>query len=255
MDFNLSDEQRMLQESARRYMAKIYTFARREELLAQGGFSSAVWQELAEMGWLAAAIPEAFGGVGFGNVETTILSEELGRGLLLEPYLHGCLFPAALIQLCADETWQTELLPALATGEMRVAVAHSEPESRGEVSWVSTRAQRQVDGSFVLNGRKSVGVGAAHSDWLLVVARSAGECADRQGISLFAVRRGTPGVSLEPLRLLDGTPAAELLLNDVAVGAEGAAHAGLQRAVDEAIVHQCAETVGGMEDVLTLCAD
>ncbi|MDT4861162.1 Acryloyl-CoA reductase (NADH) [compost metagenome] len=99
------------------------------------------------------------------------------------------------------------------------------------------------------------------SDWLLVVARSAGDGADPEGISVFLLQREMPGVSLEAVRLLDGTPAAELVLTDVVVaadallGVEGAAYVGLQRAVDEVIVHQCAETVGGMEDVLVLCSD
>jgi alkylation response protein AidB-like acyl-CoA dehydrogenase len=261
MDFNLSDEQRMLQESARRFMEKSYAFTRREEIARQGGFSPEVWREFANMGWLAAAIPDDFGGVGFSHVEVAILAEELGRGLLLEPYLHGCLFPAFVIRHCADEAHKAELLPAIGSGEKLLTVAHSEPESRGDAAWVCTRAERRADGSFVLNGRKSVVVCATQSDWLLVVARSTGESADPQGISVFLLHRNAPGVSLEAVRLLDGTPAAELVLTDVVVaadallGVEGAAYAGLQRAVDEAIVHQCAETVGGMEDVLTLCAD
>lgn len=261
MDFNLSDEQRMLQESARRFMEKSYTFARREEIARNGGFSPEVWREFADMGWLAAVIPEAFGGVGFGHVEAAILTEELGRGLLLEPYLQGCLFPAFVIQHCADEVHKAQLLPAIAAGEQLFTVAHSEPESRGDVAWVATRVQQQGDGSYVLNGRKGVVVAALQSDWLLVVARSAGDSADSDGISIFQLKRDTPGVSLEAVRLMDGTPAAELLLNDVVVGAdamlghEGAAYAGLQKAVDEIIVHQCAETVGGMEDVLALCSD
>lgn len=261
MDFNLSDEQRMLQENARRFMDNSYAFSRREEIAKQGGFSSEVWREFAEMGWLAAVIPEEFGGVGFGHVEAAILAEELGRGLLLEPYLHGCLFPAFVIQHCAGETHKAELLPAIGSGEKLLAVAHSEPQSHGDVAWVATRAQKRSDGGFVLSGRKSVVVGAMQSDWLLVVARSSGECADKEGISVFVLPRETPGLSLEPVRLLDGTPAAELVLNEVVapaealVGAEGAAYAGLQRAVDEVIVHQCAETVGGMEDVLALCSE
>ena len=261
MDFNLSNEQRMLQESARRFMEKSYAFAKREGVVKQGGFSPEVWREFADMGWLAAVIPEEFDGVGFGHVEAAILAEELGRGLLLEPYLHGCLFPAFVIQHCADEAHKAELLPAIGSGEKLLTVAYSEPESRGDVAWVATRAERQGDGGFVLNGRKSVVVGAVQCDWLLVVARSIGDCVDPEGISVFLLQRDMPGVSLEAISLLDGTSAAELVLKDVVVsaeallGTEGAAHAGLQRAVDEVIVHQCAETVGGMEDVLVLCAD
>ena len=259
MDFNLSDEQRMLQENARRYMEKSYAFNNREAIAADGSFSSRKWQEYADMGWLAAGIPEAYGGVGFGAVEIAILVEEMGRGLLLEPYLHACLLPSALIQHCADEAYKMRLLPAIGSGEALIAVACSEPESRGDVAWATTRAQRRGD-EYVLNGRKSMVVCAAQSDWLLVVARSAGEAGAAAGLSIFLLARDTPGVSLESVRLLDGTPAADLVLNDVVIpaasllGAEGGAYPGLQRGIDECIVHQCAEIVGGMEDVLALCS-
>lgn len=145
------------------------------------------------MGWLAAAIPEEFDGLGFGHIETAILAEEMGRGLLLEPYLHGCLLPAAVIRHCADAAHKAELLPLIGSGEALVTVAHSEPESRGDVAWVCTRAERRGDGSFVLNGRKSVVVCAMQSDWLLVVARSTGEYSDPDGISVFLLQRDTPG--------------------------------------------------------------
>jgi alkylation response protein AidB-like acyl-CoA dehydrogenase len=260
MNFELSDEQRMLQDNARRYMEKSYAFNNRQAIAANGHFATRRWQEYAELGWLAAGIPEEFGGVGFGPVETTILMEEMGRGLLIEPFLHACLLPAALIEHCANEAHKLQLLPAIGSGEALIAVACSEPESRGDVAWVATRARRRGD-DYVLNGRKSMVVCAAQSDWLLVVARSAGETGDTEGLSIFLLPRDTPGVLLEPVRLLDGTPAADLVLNEVVVpaasllGAEGAAYAGLQRAIDESIVHQCAEIVGGMEDVLALCAE
>jgi len=260
MDFNLSDEQRMLQENARRYMEKTYTFSMRQAIAADGGFSRDVWRAFSEMGWLAAGIPEAFDGVGFGPVETTLLVEEMGRGVLLEPYLHGCLFPAAVIQHCAGEAHQAELLPLIASGAALITVAFSEPAARGETSWVACRAERKGN-AYVLNGRKSVVVCAEQSDWVLVVARTSGEPGDGDGLSVFLVGRDTPGVSWDAARLLDGTPAADLLLDNVEVpaaalmGTEGSAYPGLQHAVDLMIVHQCAEIVGGMEDVLTLCAD
>ncbi|WP_415264283.1 acyl-CoA dehydrogenase family protein [Pseudomonas serbica] len=256
----MSDEQRMLQESARRYMEKSYAFNNRQAIAAEGIFATDKWREYAELGWLAAGIPEEFGGVGFGPVETAILAEEMGRGLLLEPFLHACLLPVALIQHCADEAHKLQLLPAIGSGEALVAVACSEPDSRGDVAWVATRAERRGD-AYVLSGRKSMVVCAAQSDWLLVVARTAGETGATEGVSVFLLPRDTPGLLLESVRLLDGTPAADLVLDEVRVpassllGAEGGAYAGLQRAIDESIVHQCAEIVGGMEDVLALCAE
>jgi len=261
MDFNLSDEQQMLQDSARRYLDKQYPFSVRESIVRQCGLSLDKWREFAEMGWLAATVPQALDGVGFGPVEGAILSEEMGRALVLEPYIQACLFPAAVLEHCANVTQQTEWLPVIGAGASLITVAHSEPQSRGNVAWVETRAVRQSDGSYRLSGRKSIVVCAAQAEHLLVVARSAGQAGDMEGISLFCLPRQTPGVSLEPVTLLDGTPAADVLLDEVQVpahallGEEGGAYAGLQQAVDQAIAYQCAQVVGAMEDVLALCSE
>lgn len=261
MDFTLTDEQQMLQDSARKYVEKNYTFAIRKQIAKDGGFSEKVWADFAEMGWLLASVPEANGGLGFGPVETAILAEEIGRGLMLEPYLQCAVFPIALLRHCARTEQQETLLPALGSGDQLFSVAHSEAETRGSAAWISTRSERQSDGSYRLSGRKSAVACVVQADRILVTARASGESDDPSGISLFVIDRTAPGVVLDGVRLLDGTPAADVVLNDVVAPAEsllgeaGAAHDGLQRAIDEAIVAQCAETVGGMEDVLALCSD
>ncbi|NMF88629.1 acyl-CoA dehydrogenase family protein [Aromatoleum petrolei] len=262
MNFDLSEEQQMLQDSVRRYVDKSYTFEARARLVADaGGFSRETWSTFAEMGWLMAPIPEAYGGLGFGEVETALIAEGLGRGLVLEPYTFCTVFPAAILRGCAGEAQKEALLSALGGGETLVAVAHSEPEARGCVAHVSASATRRSDGAYLLNGRKSLVVAAPMADRIIVVARSAGAVRDEAGISLFVLDPHGPGVRLEPYRLLDGTPAADIVLEDAVVpatallGEEGKAFAGVQRGVDEAIVSLCAETVGGMEDVIALCAE
>jgi alkylation response protein AidB-like acyl-CoA dehydrogenase len=262
MNFDLDEEQQMLQDSVRRFVDKSCSFEARARLTQDGGgFSRETWSRFAEMGWLMAPIPEAHGGLGFGEVETALIAEALGRGLVLEPYTLCALFPAAIIRGCAAEAQQEELLGAIGSGGALIAVAHSEPEARGCVAHVSASAIRQGDGDYVLNGRKSLVVAAPVADRIIVVARSAGAVRDEAGISLFLIDPQGPGVRLDPYRLLDGTPAADVVLEDALVpapallGEEGKAYPGLQRAVSEAIVALCAETVGGMEDVIALCAD
>ncbi len=262
MNFTLTEEQRLLQESAQVYVNKSYTFEARSRLVKEaGGFSLATWRSFAEMGWLAAAIPEIHSGLGFSEVETALIAEQIGRGLVLEPLTMCGTFPAAIVKHCANETQNSKLLADIGSGEKLLAVAHSERDARGQVKWVTTTAARQRDGSYLLNGRKTLVVGAPIADQILVTARTQGSVDDENGISIFSVDKNTAGAKLEPYRLLDGTPAADLRLEEVVlpeaalIGTEGDAYLGLQRAVDEAIVSLCAETVGSMQDVLALCSD
>ena len=262
MNFDLTEEQQMLQDSVRRYVERTYTFDARARLVESGGgFSRETWKTLADMGWLMSPIPEQYGGMGFSAVETALIAEELGRGLVLEPYALCGVLPAAIVHRCGAEPQKEALLTGIGNGERLLAVAHSEPEARGCVSHVSAAAKRQADGRYVLHGRKSLVVGAPVADWILVVARSAGDVRDEDGICVFLLDPKSSGVRLEACRLFDGTPAADLVLEDVTVpssallGEEGQAFEGLQQSVDEAIVSLCAETVGGMEDVIALCSD
>jgi alkylation response protein AidB-like acyl-CoA dehydrogenase len=262
MNFQLTDEQQMLQDSARLYVDKSYTFEERGRLVRLGGgFARSTWLSFGEMGWLSAPIDPQYSGLGFGAVETSLIAEQVGRGLVLEPYTLCGVFPASVLSHCGDEEHKLAALPGVGSGETLVAVAHSEEEARGCVSHVGTTATRDPGGDYVLNGRKTLVVGAPVAAKLLVVARTAGTTRDEAGISVFLLDRGTEGLTLEPYRLVDGTPAADLVLDgavapaDSRIGREGLAYAGLQLAIDEAIVSLCAELIGGMQDVLALCSD
>jgi alkylation response protein AidB-like acyl-CoA dehydrogenase len=262
VNFDLTDDQRMLKEGAARYFEKSYDFKQRlQRARSEGGFSRAVWQEMAEMGWLAAGIAEDHGGLGFGPVEITLIAEECGRHLVLEPFTACGVLPAAIITHVAHDEQKSERLQAIAAGERLYAVACSEPDARGDLAQVACRATRVADGTWRLSGRKSLVVGAPIADRLLIVARSRGEVGEIAGLAVFDANTETRGCRLERYALVDGTPAADLVLEDVQLPAEtllgpyGQAGDGLQRALDEAIVAQCAETVGGCEDVLALCSE
>ena len=213
------------------------------------------------MGWLAAAVPEEHGGLGFGPIELALLGEEFGRHLVPEPFNACGVLPAVLIRRVVTPDQQASLLAAIASGETLVAVAHSEPEARGCVNHVTCRAQRRPDGGWRLDGAKSLVVGAPVADTLMVVARTGGSIDSVEGISIFAVPADMPGARLQTYALLDGSPAADLSLEgvvlpaDALIGVEGQAAAALQRAIDESIVLQCAEIVGGTADVLAICSE
>ena len=262
MNFDLNDDQRMLQEGAARYFEKSYDFHHRLALARTGGgFSRDTWRAFADMGWLAAGIAEVHGGLGFSAIELAVLAEEMGRNLVLEPFTACAVLPAAVIAKVAEESQQGERLPAIASGECIHAVALSEPAARGDPARVTAQATRQADGSWRLDGRKSLVVGAPVADRLLVVARVSGAEGSLDGLVLFDIAKESPGVKLESVALVDGTPSADVVLDGAIVdaaallGIAGQAGPGLQRALDEAIVVQCAETAGSVEDVLALCSD
>ncbi|TDN59263.1 hypothetical protein B0G77_8462 [Paraburkholderia sp. BL10I2N1] len=262
MNFDLSDEQQMLQDSVQRFVQKNYTFEHRRKLASRGdGFSRDMWRTFGEMGWLGVAVPEAFGGPGFTAVESALVAEQLGRALVLEPYVMCGVFPAALVTRCASGGQRDALLAEIISGEAVIAVAHSEREARGAVSHVSTTARLIPGGRWRLDGRKTLVVGAPVADRLIVVARVAGGVRDEAGVALFVVDPYEAGVMLEPYRLLDGTPAANMVLDGVtveataAVGIPGETLLGLQLAVDEAIVASCAELVGDIDDTIELTSE
>ncbi|MGF6961485.1 acyl-CoA dehydrogenase family protein [Paraburkholderia youngii] len=262
MDFELSDEQRMLQESAQRFVQKSYTFEHRRNLASkEGGFSRDTWRTLGEMGWLGIAVPEEMGGLGFSPVESAIVAEQIGRALVLEPYAMCGVFPASLVTRCGREGQRETLLAEIVSGQAVYAVAHSEREARGQVHYVTATATKTTDGTWRLDGYKTLVVGAPVADRLLVVARTAGAAGDKDGIGIFVVDPKQAGVTHKTCALLDGTPSADLLLEGVVVaqsdvlGEAGNAFEGLQAAADETIVAICAELVGDMEDAIELASE
>lgn len=252
MDFTLNDEQKLLRESAERYLAKEYPFAARRRLLATDlGFSRETWKAFAGLGWLGIGIPEEFGGLGGSGVETAVLMEAFGAALVGEPYLATCVLGAGVVRLAGSPVQKKALLPKVVMGDLLLAFAFAEPGSRYELDRVATRARK--NGSvFVLEGHKAVVFDAAAADTLIVAARTAGSVADRDGITLFLVEAGAKGLTRRDYPTVDGRRASEVTLKGVVVDADavvGAVDAGLsviERAIDSGIAAVAAEAVGIM---------
>jgi len=234
----MSEIRQMLRDTAQGHLARSYDFERRRAIAAGSGFDPAQWQAFAEMGWLAAAVPEAQGGLG-GLTEAAVVAEAFGGALVLEPYL-PFVQSAALL---ADRE-------ALIAGSELIVPAFAEGASRGSLSHVATRAEDNR-----LTGRKSVVLGAPVADGFIVSARTRGADGDVDGITLFRVAADAPGLSLVPTRLLDGSPAGDLRLDHVAgeiVGELHQGHALLRTAREAAIIVAGAEMLGMIGRVLTL---
>jgi alkylation response protein AidB-like acyl-CoA dehydrogenase len=252
MDFTLSEEQRIFRESIARFLADEYAFDKRQEIVATApGFLDAHWQRFAELGWLAAALPEAYGGVDGSALETMVVMEQFGRGLLATPYFATIVLGGSLLTLGGSEDQKQALLPAVAEGALKLAFAHGEAESRYELPDVATTAVRDGEG-YRLNGRKSVVFYASAADKLIVSARTAGERRDEEGISLFLIDKETPGLVMTHYRTQDGGRASELTMEDLLVGpedrigAEGEALFLIEAVTDTGIAALAAEASGIM---------
>src|SRR5262245_50486701 len=217
MDFELIEEQRMLQESIERLLKDRYDFETRKTYMAPPeGFSRELWGTYAELGLLGLPFEERFGGFGGGPVETMIVAEAFGRALALEPFLATVVLGGGLLRHGGSDEQRAALLPKVADGTLLLAFAHSERQSRYHLADVAATARR--DGArFVLDGAKTLVVHGDTADKILVSARVSGGRRDENGIGLFLVDAGAPGVSRRGYQTIDGQRAAEVTLAKVAV--------------------------------------
>ena len=250
MDFNYSNEQLALQDTLQRFIARDYGFERRRELSRSAlGFSAEAWAQYADLGLLSLPFPEEFGGLGGNAVDIMLVMELVGRGLLLEPFLSTIVMCGGLIRDAASEPLKRTMLPRIGAGEIKLALACYEAAGRYELSRVACAAVQSA-GGWRLSGRKTVVLDASSADYFLVSARTGGDAAGREGISLFLVGRETAGVTTFKYSTQSGSRAADLHLENVVVDASaliGPPERGLaivERAVDRGIAALCAEAVG-----------
>jgi len=261
MDFKLSEEQQMLQDTVARLVRDNYGFEQREHFYrSEAGFSRAFWQQLGELGLTAVPFAEAHGGFGGSGVDNMLLMTELGRGLCLEPYLQSQIHAGGLLQQLGNAEQHERLLPVVVSGELQLALALEEPHSHYHLQHVQTRAER-VDGGWELSGRKAVVIGGHSAGLLLVSARIRGDVRDEQGISLFLVDAQAHGLSRQVYPNIDGPKACDLFLDRVFVrsddllGEPGQALPALRYQQGRAIAAQCAEAIGSMEEACKLTLD
>jgi pimeloyl-CoA dehydrogenase small subunit len=250
MDFDLSDEHRLLKESVDRLILDQYQFQQRKQYMTEPtGFSATMWTRFAEQGLLGLPFPETLGGFGGGSIETMIVAEAFGRGLVVEPFFATVILAGGLLRRAGDPALVGSLVPRITAGKLRLAFGHVERHSRYDLANVATAARK--DGSaYVLNGAKSVVLHGDVADNILISARISGAQMDRGGIGLFLVDANSPGLSRRGYPTQDGLRAAEVTLKDVrATLLNDNALPLIEHAVDEAIAALCAEAVGTMQSM------
>lgn len=253
MNFNLSEEQNLLKDSVTKFVLNDYDYeTRTKHTQMEAGFDPNTWNTFAELGWLCVPFSEEDGGIGGGPIETMIMMEEFGKGLVVEPYISTVVLAGGVIAKAASAEQKAEYLSSIIDGSKLYSLAYAEEQSRFDLFDVTTRAEKQGD-QYVINGKKSMVLHGGSANYFVVTARTGGEQRDDDGVSLFIVDASNAGVALRDYPTLDGHRAAEVELTNVAVpasaliGAEGGAASVLESVANDASLALCAEAVGMME--------
>jgi alkylation response protein AidB-like acyl-CoA dehydrogenase len=251
MNFEPTEDRRMLADSLNRFIAEQYRFETRDRIArSAAGCSPELWLRFAELGAVGALFGEADGGFAGAGFDIAVVFEALGRGLVVEPFLGTLLAGSAIAH--AGNAAQKATLAEVVGGTRLAAFAHAEPDARYELASVRTRAARSGSG-WVLDGAKAVVQHAERADLFVVSARTGGAPDAADGISLFIVPAATPGLTLRGYPNIDGGRAAELKLERVALGADallgapGAGFATLEHSVGKGVLALCAEALGAMD--------
>ena len=253
MNFELSEEQKMIQQSVERFVQENYDLTNRVKISSENpGYSKEYWGSMADLGWLGLAFDEEDGGFGGNQIDTLVLMEQFGKGLVLEPFLANIVLGGGIIKRAASSVIKESIIPSLMEGKLQITLAYAEEQSRFDIEDVATAA-REEDGGFVINGKKSMVLNAESADKIIVVTRTSGSQVDENGISLFIVDASSEGVEKQNFPTVDGLRASEITFENVKVTSEalvGEKDKGftiLQAVVNDAILALSAEAVGAME--------
>ena len=253
MDFSLSEEQQMLQDSVAKFVHNDYDFESRMKVVkGDDGYSKVHWKLFAELGWLMVPFTEEEGGLGGSAADLMVVMEEFGKGIVIEPFLATAVIGGGLVAGAGNDLQKGELIAGIMDGSQQIAFGYVEPQSRYDLSDVATQAEK-TDSGYRLNGHKAVVLNGGIANTLIVSARTSGSQADADGISLFVVDADAAGVDVQSYRTQDGARAAEIKLNNVEVsaasllGAEGQALPVIESVLQRATLAICAEAVGAME--------
>src|SRR5829696_4282172 len=255
MDLSLSDEQKQLQDAAERFVRDKYTFENRRKIAAtEKGWLPENWAQMAELGWLGMAFSEEDGGYGGGPIETMIVMEQFGKGLVLEPFLPTVVLGGGMIAKAGSKAQKEALLPPMIEGKKQFAFAWLERQSRYNLADVSFKAAKDGSG-WSLSGHKGVVYNAPSADHIIVLARTSGSAREEKGLTLFVVDAKAKGITRRDYPTQDALRASELTFDKVSVGADAVlgkvddAFGVVEDAVDHAIVALCAEATGCMDAI------
>ncbi len=253
MNFDLTEEQQLVADSVSRFVSDNYHLESRQEYAAEpGGFKKEHWQTMAELGWFGMPFSEADGGFGGDQVDTMIIMEEFGKGLVLEPFVPSIVLGGGAVKRGGSDALRAAILPGVQDGSLQLTLGYAEEQSRFDLNDVITSAKADGD-DFVINGQKSMVANAETASHIVVSARTSGGQMETDGITLFLVPADAEGVSMDSFPTVDGLRASEITFKDVRVSKDNVlgdvdqGHGLLHEVVLDGILAHCAEAVGTME--------
>ena len=253
MDFTFNEEQSLIQDQVDQFVQKEYDWETRQALSNSDlGFGIDNWKKFAELGWLGISVSEDNGGYGGTAIESMLIMEAFGKGLVVEPFLETVIMSASLIDDHGSEQQKSSVLEPAIAGEMQLALAYAEPQSRFNLSDLVTEAKLDGD-NYILNGYKSVVMNGPSADKFIISARTSGTQLDENGLSLFLVDSDSTGLDKTDYKTVDGRRASDLSIENVSVpkdnliGQQDKGFEILDSAIDKAILAISAEAVGAME--------
>ena len=253
MDFTFNEEQTLIQDQVDQFVQKEYDWETRQSLSNSDlGFGEDNWKKFAELGWLGISVSEENGGFGGSAIESMLIMEAFGKGLVVEPFLETMIMSGGILDNHGSDQQKSSILEPAIAGEMQLALAYAEPQSRFNLSDVVTEAKEEGE-NFILNGYKSVVMNGPSADKIIVSARTSGSQMEEEGISLFIVDAASEGLNRTNYKTVDGKRASDITIENLSVSNEniiGQINSGfaiLDSAIDTAILAISAEAVGAME--------
>ena len=261
MNFEFSEEQTMIKDSVTRFVREQYDFDTRRGIVESAeGINRDFWSMFAELGWLSVPFAEEYGGFGGNVVDIAVVMEELGKGIVVEPYASTVVVFGGLLSAATNQDLKASVIPTIIEGNCLGSFAYMEPQSRFEMTDVTTTAEA-VEGGYTLNGVKTVVANGGTANSFIVSARTSGDQFDRSGISLFLVDSTAPGVEVKSYKMMDGQSAATVTFNSVSVGdaqmlnAVGEAMDLIDQVMPQILIGLSAEALGIMSTLNSLTVD
>ena len=253
MHFELTEEQTLLENMVTAFVRDDYNWETREKIVkTEEGWKPENWSKFAELGLLSVPFSEDHGGLGGTAVDSMVVMEQFGKGLVVEPFMPSILLSGNLISKLANESQANEIIPKIIEGESRYVFAYAEPQSRFDLSDVKTSATKDGD-EYTLNGFKSVVFGASMATHIIIAARTSGDQRSEDGITLFLADIKSNGITLQTYPTIDEYRASEVVIenlkisSDMVLGEVDKAYPVVEEAIDLATIAACSEAVGVLQ--------
>ena len=250
MNFELSEEQKMIQQSVERFVQENYDLPKRVEISSKDpGYNKEYWGSMAELGWLGLPFEEKDGGFGGNQIDTLVIMEQFGKGLVVEPYMPSIILAGGLISKLGSADQKNLIIPEIISGDRRYVFAYAEPQSRFDLFDVKCSATLDGD-NYIINGFKSVVFGAGMATHLIISARTEGDQRSKSGITLFLVDIKSDGITLQNYPTIDEYRASEVVIENLTVSKEnilgelGNSYEAIEEQVDLSTIAICSEAVG-----------